>query len=359
MSGSKPIHVKETKSKVWKDAIRPLGVIHPIFPFGKVYKFRENIYSIYEYTFDGGGDPWMHLIDGPEKALLIDTGFGIGNLRGLVEELVGDKEVIVVNTHPHIDHCWGNFQWDRAYCHEYAVPAEKSQHAKMWDILYDFEEGHGFIQDFKLSDIAPWKDYEIIGCRNHTIFNLGGDYEVEMIFLPGHDPGHCVFLDKHNRILFGGDSLLYVCTCGSDAPAKKDGRRMYHGEQKTVECYHRELEGIAKRLNEFDCVFMSHMVLGEDKQFVADMFEAADRIMNDPDSNNFIQPTRSGFVNKVMMVNLASIAYSDGWVYEEPIRKIVEENEKNGNLLTDYVSSYGKPRDQWPSKPTRKMTQFG
>jgi hypothetical protein len=45
------------------------------------------------------GAPWMYLVIGHEKALLVDTSFGLGNLKGLVDEITGAMEVIVVNTH--------------------------------------------------------------------------------------------------------------------------------------------------------------------------------------------------------------------------------------------------------------------
>ena len=73
------------------------------------------------------GDPWMYLITGPEKALLIDTSFGIGDLRGLVDEITGGMPTIVVNTHASVDHSYGNFQFEKVYCHEYAVPYLQKQ----------------------------------------------------------------------------------------------------------------------------------------------------------------------------------------------------------------------------------------
>ena len=45
-----------------------------INPYAEVYKFRENVYGIF---YDGihSAEMWCYLIDGPEKALLIDTAF--------------------------------------------------------------------------------------------------------------------------------------------------------------------------------------------------------------------------------------------------------------------------------------------
>ena len=58
-----------------------------------------------------GGSQFMYLLEGEEKALLIDTGWGAGNLRTFVEKLT-DKPVIVTNTHGHLDHSGGNGEWE-------------------------------------------------------------------------------------------------------------------------------------------------------------------------------------------------------------------------------------------------------
>ena len=56
----------------------------------------------------------MFLIEGDEKAMLIDTGAGIGDLKAQVEKLT-DKPLIVVNTHGHVDHTGGNMQFDEVW----------------------------------------------------------------------------------------------------------------------------------------------------------------------------------------------------------------------------------------------------
>ena len=73
--------------------------IYDVDPYAEVYQFRENLYGILVENLDGGGDIWLYLIVGPERAMLIDTGFGLGNLRGLAEELASGKPLVVVNTH--------------------------------------------------------------------------------------------------------------------------------------------------------------------------------------------------------------------------------------------------------------------
>lgn len=71
-----------------------------------------------------GKDTWMirsmmvqmFLIAGEKQAMLLDTGVGMGDLKAQVEKLT-DKPVIVVNTHGHVDHAGGNFQFDEVWLH--------------------------------------------------------------------------------------------------------------------------------------------------------------------------------------------------------------------------------------------------
>ena len=60
------------------------------------------------------GTEYMYLLEGDEKALLLDTGYGTGTLRAFVENLT-DKPVIVANTHYHPDHAGGNGEFEKVY----------------------------------------------------------------------------------------------------------------------------------------------------------------------------------------------------------------------------------------------------
>ena len=145
------------KMKAWFQGVADQGKIYPeIDPFHTVFCFADHVYSLYEENIDGGSAMWLHLIDGPEKALLVDTGGGIGDVKALVKHLVGDKPVYVVNTHEHWDHVQGNYQFDRVYCHPFAVPTSRHYRSRgkgnmvIYDagqnlsMLYENDEKLGF-----------------------------------------------------------------------------------------------------------------------------------------------------------------------------------------------------------------------
>ena len=58
-----------------------------------------------------------YLLTGAEKALLLDTGLGIGNIREQVDRLTA-LPVQVLTTHAHWDHIGGHREFEAIYVHE-------------------------------------------------------------------------------------------------------------------------------------------------------------------------------------------------------------------------------------------------
>ena len=250
--------------------------VYPVNPYAEVYQFRDNLYGIYTQSLDGMGDPWIYLLVGPEKAMLIDTGFGVGDLKGLVEEIIGTMPLIVVNTHAHFDHAYGNSQFDTVYVHEYEVPRLKSKlDPHIWDYLFD-ENGKGIWADFDRADVIPYKPYEIVGCPNHHIFDLGQGYEVELILTGGHTPGHAAFLDKPNRILFAGDDAC-VGAVGIGGQVGEP-----HFEWATVKGLRDCLAALVARDDEFDGIFPGHGPVDTGTIVLNNVLEACDKVLADP-----------------------------------------------------------------------------
>ena len=64
-------------------------------------KLTERVTRIYAFATE-----LMYLVEGDDRAALLDTGSGLGSLRACVEKLT-DKPVIVLVTHGHTDHAMG------------------------------------------------------------------------------------------------------------------------------------------------------------------------------------------------------------------------------------------------------------
>lgn len=112
----------------------------------------------------------MHLICGECGALLLDTGYGIGNLKSVIEQLT-DKPVSVFNTHWHGDHTGGNSQFENVYMHEFDIP--------YWKESLSCEAGRmlpvtlAFSQDA----VIPLSDKFIRAVHDGMTFHLGGRIE--------------------------------------------------------------------------------------------------------------------------------------------------------------------------------------
>lgn len=148
------------------------------------WKINENTWVI---NFMGGSQN-MYLLEGEEKALLIDTGWGAGNLRALVEKLT-DKEVVVYNTHGHLDHSGGNGEWAQVHM----LPGAKDDCYTCCKLPFDVSK-------------LPYPHYEFVLVRDGDTVDLGGRV-IELIDISSHSNGSLAFLDERCGYLFVGDEL--------------------------------------------------------------------------------------------------------------------------------------------------------
>src|ERR1700752_4743315 len=78
----------------------------------EVYKVATDIFAIYEPH--QSEETIGYLIVGHARALLFDTGMGIGDLKALTSKLT-TLPVTVLNSHTHNDHVGDNWQYDTVY----------------------------------------------------------------------------------------------------------------------------------------------------------------------------------------------------------------------------------------------------
>jgi glyoxylase-like metal-dependent hydrolase (beta-lactamase superfamily II) len=148
-------------------------------------------------SFEG---PFMYLLFGGEKALLLDTGDGGIPIADVVDGLVaewsrahgvGGLELIVANTHAHGDHTAGNG---------------------------DFE-GHANTAVVGVGEAAVAEFFGIDNWPEQIVsYDLGGRV-LDVVPLPGHEKAHIALYDHATGIAFTGDTLypgrLYI----ADFPA--------------------------------------------------------------------------------------------------------------------------------------------
>lgn len=151
------------------------------------------------------GQVFGYLVVGSERAVLIDTGCGIGDLRSFVEQLT-DKPVTVLLTHGHLDHAPGAVQFDEVYmC---VLDNEMVGIHSVPERRFGFAAGTDGEENIRytMDDVLPADDPS----RYHDLCDgdvfLLGDYAVEVFSCPGHTQGSKCFLLCEDRILLTGDA---------------------------------------------------------------------------------------------------------------------------------------------------------
>jgi hypothetical protein len=153
----------------------------------EIYRIRPGVFAIYEpKQFE---EVISYLILGEKRALLFDTGLGVGKISAVVTRLT-PLSVTVVNSHTHFDHVGGNAEfkdiWNRDLLY-----TRKNMHGQPNIYSRDAlapERLCGLLPsgtDAKSYSIRPWKSTHPL--RDRERIDLGGRV-VEVIFTPGHTP---------------------------------------------------------------------------------------------------------------------------------------------------------------------------
>lgn len=191
---------------------------------------------------------FLYLVTGSKKALLIDTGCGIGDVKSYVESLT-DLPLTVVCTHGHMDHAGGaDFfdevflncaDWELTFTH--CTEENRKEYAKIACSISHPE--------LNAQQIDAWKYGRIRTRRYQRLcagmeFDLGG-ITVQPIPLPGHTQGSMCMLFKENRSLLMGD------TCNPSV-------FLFDNEALSVEEYLENLNCFQKYDALYDKIWISH-----------------------------------------------------------------------------------------------------
>lgn len=211
----------------------------------EVYKLLDDTYAIYEpYQFE---EAICYLVIGKKKAVVIDTGTGIGNLKQVVSELT-HLPVSVVNTHGHWDHIGNNYQFEEIACFNNTecinklrsgVDNSSLQRSVTGDSLWKSLPEEFDPDTWKIPPVEPTTLLE-----DGTLIDLGNRI-LEIIYSPGHSPGSVCLLDKKNRILFTGDTFF-------------PGPLYVYPEDVNIDDYIASVEKLKNRLDEYDFLCSGH-----------------------------------------------------------------------------------------------------
>ena len=154
------------------------------------------------------GDVRCFLLNGSERAQLIDCGMTLKGVRKLAEDLTG-LSVELLLTHMDPDHIGALSEFDAFMVH----PSEKP-------------------------------DREFIPVSDGDVIDLG-ERQLEIIHVPGHTAGSVMVLDVSARVLYSGDSV-------------QDGRIFLFGERRNINVFPSSLKRLETYRERFGLIYPFH-----------------------------------------------------------------------------------------------------
>ncbi|MDF7817624.1 MBL fold metallo-hydrolase [Runella sp. MFBS21] len=156
--------------------------------------FQENTYILFDET---------------HEAVIIDPGCLMQAEKETLAQFITQNRLIVkalLQTHAHLDHVFGSAFVKRKYgvkmwMHKNELPilASVENRCQLWGIRgYEPVEADEFIDE---GDIISF-----------------GNSQLEILFVPGHAPGHLAFVNHAQRFVIGGDVLFKGSIGRTDFP---------------------------------------------------------------------------------------------------------------------------------------------
>jgi hydroxyacylglutathione hydrolase len=246
----------------------------------KAFPYREIAHNTYEIgEFDCAS---IFMLVGDERAMLIDTGIGIGDLKGFVRTL-SDKPLMICYTHNHPDHIGGASAFDHAYIH----PKDMVNFAAGGVIGLGVEGRLSYIRwiaeraksvyPYNLAeDVTEWGPCPTLyPLEDEQVIDLG-NRKVTVYACPGHTSGSITFLDENSRSLFMGDACNCTLHLGGGVP----GSPSFTSVEQALS-YLKRLQSLHSK---YDHYFNGHydfrplgVALGED--VLPDVITACEQIM--------------------------------------------------------------------------------
>ena len=164
-----------------------------------------------------------YLFVGDKKALLFDTGMGIGGIEKEVARIT-KLPITVINSHCHFDHIGGNYVFSNILLFDSSFSFEKSRSGYDNSQIKAYTNMDGFIGNkpskFYINNysVKPFKINRLIG--DGEIVDIY-PFRFVVIHTPGHSPDAICLYEVNRKILLTGDTFyngpIYLHLRESDA----------------------------------------------------------------------------------------------------------------------------------------------
>lgn len=164
---------------------------------------------ITSFTFNAFSENTYLLYDDTNECVVIDPGCYDKKEQETLSSFITEKSLHVtklLNTHCHIDHVLGNKFVSDTYkvplaIHETDLPTLRAIPA--------YAPNYGFVRYEELLPTTFLKEGDVIRF---------GTTELQILFTPGHAPGHVVFYHEPSQTVIGGDVLFQRSIGRTDLP---------------------------------------------------------------------------------------------------------------------------------------------
>jgi len=165
--------------------------------------------QIQSFTFNPFQENSYILFDETKEAVIIDPGCYEREEQKELREFIEREKLTVkllLNTHCHIDHVLGN----DFVKHLYNVPfLIHTNELKILKAVPTYASNYGFPLYKEVLPDGELKEGESVNFGNSSL---------DILFLPGHAPGHVGFYDPNQKFVIGGDVLFYHSIGRTDLP---------------------------------------------------------------------------------------------------------------------------------------------
>ena len=165
--------------------------------------------KIKSFTFNPYQENTYLIFDDSKEAVVIDPGNYEAYENESISKFIDENKLQlkkIILTHCHIDHCLGNKYLNEKYGAELLIPFDERD-------LYKNVENIATL--FGFANYLHLDENEYLKEKDKIEF---GDIKLDVLFLPGHSPGHLAFYFKNDNVCFSGDVLFYNSIGRTDLP---------------------------------------------------------------------------------------------------------------------------------------------
>ena len=165
--------------------------------------------KIKSFTFNPYQENTYLIFDDSKEAVVIDPGNYEAYENESISKFIDENKLQlkkIILTHCHLDHCLGNKYLNQKYGAELLIPFDERD-------LYKNVENIATL--FGFANYSHLDENKYLKEKDKIEF---GNIKLDVLFLPGHSPGHLDFYCKKENICFSGDGLFYNSIGRTDLP---------------------------------------------------------------------------------------------------------------------------------------------